>query len=175
MVIKNMGTEFRKPGFITYYFCIWACYLNSLCLKIIKHSTTTRISNETSYSKHLAIYYYCYQCCWVLVVYLLDTAQIDITNDPKTLCLTTVSICSYTQGSTGQLWFGWACLDLSWVDLLQNANTVEHGFRLWIGFRSAPWVLVLGPRIQGQQMPGTYFSHGGSPMCKSQVELYEHL
>ena len=70
MVIKNLG------GFITYYFCIWACYLNSRCLRIMRHSTIMRRSNETKYSKHLATCYCCYRCCWVPVVYLLDTAQV---------------------------------------------------------------------------------------------------
>lgn len=87
----------------------------------------------------------------------------------------TINIRSYSQGIIGQLWFGRACLHLSWVDLLQHADGVKCGFRIWIRFRSAPWAFVLGLRIQGQQMPMAYFSHGGSLMCKRQVKLYKHI
>lgn len=153
MVIKNMDAESRKLVFIAYYFGIWVCYIKYLCLRIIKHSTIMRRSNETSYSEYLAIWYYYYGCCCVPVVYLLATTNWH-NKWSQTQWLTTISICSKTQGGTGQLWFGWACFDLSWVDLLQDAKKAVRGFRLWVEFRSASWVFVLGPRIQGQQMPG---------------------
>lgn len=113
---------------------------------------------------------------------LLDTSAMpgsyctmDIADDPRTQRFTTISICSYTQGGPGQLQFGWACLDLSWEDWFQDADEIERGFRLWMGFSAAPRAFVLGPRIQRQQTPRACFTQSESPMCRTQVSLHRPM